>query len=82
MEVRNKCTSHMSDEKLDDGNTAGFPKLKDCGGFELLLHCMANCRNLENIGCDISSSTLKSRPRKDLHKTYPKISISATSSKD
>ena len=49
----------MSDENLDDGNTASFPKLKDCGGFELL-HCIANCRNLENIGCDISSSTLKS----------------------
>ena len=30
----------------EDPENGGFPKLKGCGGFELL-QCTANCRNLE-----------------------------------
>ena len=39
--------------------TVGFPKLKNCGGFELM-NCAANCRNLNVLNCEWSVKSLKS----------------------
>ena len=39
--------------------TVGFPKLKTCGGFELM-NCAANCRNLNVLDCEWSVKSLKS----------------------
>ena len=50
-EVYNKLTSA-------DPENGGFPKLKDCGGFELL-QCTANCRDLEVLKCAMSVKELK-----------------------
>ena len=47
----NKLTS-------EDPENGGFPKLKGCGGFELL-QCTANCRNLEVLKCAMSVKELK-----------------------
>ena len=50
-DVYNKLTS-------EDPENGGFPKLKGCGGFELL-QCTANCRNLEVLKCAMSVKELK-----------------------
>ena len=50
-DVYNKLTS-------EDSENDGFPKLKDCGGFELL-QCTANCRDLEVLKCGVSVKELK-----------------------
>jgi len=38
---------------------AGFLKLKDCGGFELL-RCIPNCKILESLTCSMTAKDLKS----------------------
>lgn len=49
----------ISDEKvLDSDETVGFPKLKDCGGFEYM-KCVPNCRLLQPSKEHISARTLK-----------------------
>ena len=47
---------HQLDAKT--GDVCGFPKLKNCGGFELM-HCVANCRTLSVIECASSVRELK-----------------------
>ena len=42
----------------ETGQTIGFPKLKECGGFELM-NCIANCRNLSTLDCAWSVKSLK-----------------------
>ena len=43
----------------EEGQCKGFPKLNDCGGFELM-HCIANFRVLEPLNCSMTTKTLKS----------------------
>ena len=50
-DVYNKLTS-------EDSENGGFPKLKGCGGFELL-QCTANCSDLEVLKCAMSVKELK-----------------------
>ena len=43
---------------LKDGETVGFPQLRNCGGFEMMV-CTSNCRELSRIdsacmGCEKS----------------------------
>ena len=45
-DVINKLTSNT----MIDGNSLGFPKLNECGGFELC-HSSANCKELEAMTC-------------------------------
>ena len=47
-----------SDEKNDLGDTFGFPKLKEAGGFELMT-CVANCRDLSLLSCSMSAQDIK-----------------------
>ena len=54
--VMEKITSDELDAKT--GDVCGFPKLKNCGGFELM-HCVANCRTLSVIECASSVTELK-----------------------
>ncbi|CAB3983996.1 leucine-rich repeat-containing DDB_G0290503 isoform X1, partial [Paramuricea clavata] len=42
----------------DTDETVGFPKLKNCGGFELM-NCISNCRNLNILDCEWSVKSLK-----------------------
>ena len=42
----------------ETGQTIGFSKLKECGGFELMT-CVANCRNLSTLGCAWSVKSIK-----------------------
>ena len=35
-----------SDDLDEEEHSKGYPKLNNCGGFELI-HCIANCRVLE-----------------------------------
>ena len=48
----------MSDEKGDNDEPIGFPKLRQCGGFELL-RCLPNCRELRVIECPWTVGNLK-----------------------
>ena len=54
--VVEKITSDELDEKT--GDVCGFPKLKNCGGFELM-HCVANCRTLSVVECASLVTELK-----------------------
>ena len=49
----------ISDDLDEEGHCKGFPKLNNCGGFELM-HCIANCRVLEPLKCSMTTKTLKS----------------------
>jgi hypothetical protein len=55
-DVIEKITSDELDAKTSD--VCGFPKLKNCGGFELM-HCVANCRTLSVLKCASSVKELK-----------------------
>ena len=50
----------MADDQENDEEefTLGFPKLKDCGGFELM-RCIPNCRVLEPLKCNMDAKSLK-----------------------
>jgi hypothetical protein len=48
----------ISNEKNEDGEFVGFPKLADGGGFELL-RCTQNCRELTLIDCAWSTKELQ-----------------------
>jgi hypothetical protein len=54
-EVMEKITSDAVDS---NHNYIGFPKLKTCGGFELL-KCRQNCRELSIIDCQWNARNLK-----------------------
>ena len=45
--------------ELENGQAVGFPELKDCGGFEMML-CSANCRQLSSMDCAWDAQSLKS----------------------
>lgn len=49
----------MSFDGLKNGDTIGFPQLRNCGGFELL-KCKQNCRELTLIICQWDVRSLKS----------------------
>ena len=49
----------LSSDDVTNGETVGFPQLKNCGGFELL-HCQRNCRNLTLITCPWNVKSLRS----------------------
>ena len=49
----------ISNDLDEEGHCKGFPKLNDCGGFDLM-HCIANCRVLEPLNCLMTTKTLKS----------------------
>ena len=51
-------TITSSEVNSETGQTIGFPKLKECGGFELM-NCIANCRNLSTLDCAWSVKSLK-----------------------
>ncbi|XP_028401220.1 uncharacterized protein LOC114533980 [Dendronephthya gigantea] len=51
-------TITSSEVNSETGQTIGFPKLKECGGFELM-NCIANCRNLSTLDCSWSVKSLK-----------------------
>jgi hypothetical protein len=42
-----------------NGQSVGFPQLKDCGGFEMMI-CSANCRQLSSMDCPWDAQSLKS----------------------
>ena len=50
----------MADDQENDEEelALGFPKLKDCGGFELM-RCIPNCRVLEPLKCNMDAKSLK-----------------------
>ncbi|CAB4029506.1 Hypothetical predicted protein [Paramuricea clavata] len=51
-------TITSSEVNSETCQTMGFPKLKECGGFELM-NCIANCRNLSTLDCAWSAKSLK-----------------------
>ena len=51
-------TITSSEVNSDTGQTIGFSKLKECGGFELMT-CVANCRNLSTLDCAWSVKSIK-----------------------
>ena len=51
-------TITSSEVNSKTGQTIGFPKLIECGSFELM-NCMANCRNLSTLDCAWSVKSLK-----------------------
>ena len=44
---------------LKDGETVGFPQLRNCGGFEMMV-CTSNCRELSRIDSAWDAKSLKS----------------------
>ena len=44
---------------LKDGGTVGFPQLRDCGGFEMMV-CTSSCRKLSRIDSAWDAKSLKS----------------------
>jgi hypothetical protein len=55
IKVKEKLISDVE----EDGVVVGFPKLRSCGGFEMM-QCNSNCRNLTVIGVNWSAKSLKS----------------------
>ena len=51
-------TITSSEVNSETGQTIGFSKLKECGGFELMT-CVANCRNLSTLDCAWSVKSIK-----------------------
>lgn len=51
-------TITSSEVNSETGQTIGFPKLKESGGFELM-NCVANCRDLNTLDCAWSIKSLK-----------------------
>ena len=48
----------MEEEIKEDGETIGFPALKNSGGFEFL-RCIPNCKALETLNCSLDVQSLK-----------------------
>lgn len=49
----------LCSNELKDGQTIGFPQLRDCGGFEMMV-CTSNCRQLSRLDCAWDAESLKS----------------------
>jgi hypothetical protein len=68
----------LTSDEVKDGQTVGFPQLRNSGGFEMIV-CTSNCRQLSHIDCAWDAGSLKSafggRPIKDLPSPNTNISI-------
>ena len=51
-------TITSSEVNSETGQTIGFSKPKECGGFELMT-CVANCRNLSTLDCAWALKSIK-----------------------
>jgi hypothetical protein len=49
----------LTSDEMNDGQTVGFPQLRNCGGFEMMV-CTSNCRNLRRIECAWDAGSIKS----------------------
>ena len=58
-EVYNKITSPEK-VSFNDISAVGFPPLKECGGFEMLM-CLPNSRDLRVINCSLAAKELKGK---------------------
>ena len=52
--VLDKVTSN----EIRDGEVVGFPQLRDCGGFEMMI-CTSTCRDLSRLDCAWDANSLK-----------------------
>ena len=49
----------LTSDEMNDGQAVGFPHLRNCGGFEMMV-CTSNCRNLNRLECVWDAGSIKS----------------------
>ena len=48
----------LTSDEVKDGEILGFPQLRDCGGFEMMI-CSSTCRDLTRLDCAWDANSLK-----------------------